>query len=84
VLVVVLLPVRRNGKQLRLVLLGALVLAVGAWPACGGSSGGGGEVGGGSNGTTSGSYTVTVNAYSVSSSDAASPSATTNFSLTVN
>jgi beta-glucanase (GH16 family) len=84
VLVIVLLPVRRTGKQLRLVLLGALVLAVSAWPACGGSSGGGGGGGGGSTGTTPGSYTVTVNAYSVSSSDAASPSATTNFSLTVN
>jgi hypothetical protein len=84
VLVIVLLPVRRHGKQLRLVLLGALVLAVGAWPACGGSSGGAGGGGGGSNGTTPGSYTVTVNAYSVSSSDAASPSATTNFNLTVN
>jgi hypothetical protein len=84
VLVIVLLPVRRNRKQLRLVLLGALVLAVSAWPACGGSSGGRDGGGGGSNGTTPGSYTVTVNAYSVSSSDAASPSASTNFNLTVN
>ena len=83
-LVIVLLPVRRHGKQLRLALLGALVVTIGAWPACGGGSGIGGGGGGGSNGTTAGNYTVTVNAYSVSSSDAASPSATTTFSLTVN
>jgi hypothetical protein len=84
-LVIALVPVRRHGKQLRLALLGALVIAIGAWPACGGGSGGGGSGGGGgSNGTTPGSYTVTVNAYTVSSSDAASPSASANFSLTVN
>lgn len=86
VLVIVLLPVRRDGKHLRLLLLGALVVAIGAWPACGGGSGGGGDGGGGggSNGTTPGNYTVTVNAYSVSSSDAATPSASTTFVLTVN
>jgi hypothetical protein len=84
-LVIALVPVRRHGKQLRLALLGALVIAIGAWPACGGGSGGGGSgAGGGSNGTTPGSYTVTVNAYTISSSDAASPSASANFSLTVN
>jgi hypothetical protein len=84
-LLLILLPVRRHGKQLRLALLGALVIAISAWPACGGGSGGsGGGGGGGSNGTTPGNYTVTVNAYTVSSSDAANPSATTNFSLTVN
>ena len=84
VLVFALVPVRRHGKQLRLAMLGVLVLAIAAWPACGGGSGGGGGGGGGSNGTTPGSYTVSVNAYTVSSSDAANPSATTNFSLTVN
>ena len=85
VLALTLLPIWRHGKRLRLgIMLGLLVLAIGAWPACGGSSGGGGGGSGGSNGTTPGSYTVTVNAYSVSSSDAANPSATTNFSLTVN
>lgn len=88
VLVLALLPVRQNGKQLRLgLMLGVLVLAIAAWPACGGSSGSsgnGGGGGGGSNGTTPGSYTVTVNAYTVSSSDAATPSATTTFNLTVN
>lgn len=86
-LALALFPVRRHGKQLRLALLGFLVVAISAWPACGGGSsggGGGGGGGGGSNGTTPGNYTVTVNAYTVSSSDAASPSATTNFSLTVN
>jgi beta-glucanase (GH16 family) len=82
-LALALFPVRRHGKQLRLALLGFLVVAISAWPACGGSSSGGGG-GGGSNGTTPGNYTVTVNAYTVSSSDAASPSASTNFSLTVN
>jgi beta-glucanase (GH16 family) len=85
VFVVLLLPVRRHGKQLRLALLGALVVAISAWPACGGSgAGNGGGGGGGSNGTTPGNYTVTVNAYSVSSSDAATPSASTSFNLTVN
>jgi beta-glucanase (GH16 family) len=86
VLALALLPVRRHGKQLRLAMLGVLALAIGAWSACGSGSastnnGGGG---GGSNGTTPGSYTVTVNAYTVSSSDAATPSASTNFNLTVN
>jgi beta-glucanase (GH16 family) len=37
-----------------------------------------------SNGTTAGNYTVTVNAFTVSSSDATKPSATTTFNLTVN
>src|SRR5437764_7124406 len=40
--------------------------------------------GGKSGGTTPGSYTVTVNAFTESSSDATKPSATTNFGLTVN
>jgi beta-glucanase (GH16 family) len=40
--------------------------------------------GGKSNGTTPGSYTVTVDAYTISSSDATQPSATTTFDLTVN
>ncbi|MCU1270218.1 MAG: glycoside hydrolase family 16 [Acidobacteriaceae bacterium] len=87
VLALTLLPIRRHGKQLRLgTMLGCLVLTISAWPACGGGSGGGGGGGGGggSNGTTPGSYTVTVNAYTVSSSDAATPSASTNFNLTVN
>jgi hypothetical protein len=87
VLALTLMPVTRNGKQLRLgLMLGILVLAIGAWPACGGSggSGGGGGGGGGSNGTGAGNYTVTVNAYTISSSDAATPSASTTFNLTVN
>jgi beta-glucanase (GH16 family) len=37
-----------------------------------------------SNGTTTGSYTVTVNVFTESSSDTTKPSASTNFSLTVN
>jgi beta-glucanase (GH16 family) len=40
--------------------------------------------GGHSNGTTPGNYTVTVNAFTESSSDATKPSASTNFNLTVN
>jgi beta-glucanase (GH16 family) len=40
--------------------------------------------GGHSNGTPPGSYTVTVNAYTISSSDATKPSASTTFGLTVN
>jgi hypothetical protein len=39
--------------------------------------------GGKSNGTTPGNYTVTVNAYTISSSDATKPSANTTFNLTV-
>jgi hypothetical protein len=85
VLALAVLAIRKQGKQIRLsLMLGILVLAVGAWPACGGSSYSGGGGGGGSNGTAPGSYLVTVNVYSVSSTDAATPSATTSFSLTVN
>jgi hypothetical protein len=85
VLALTLTPVTRNGKQLRLgLMLGILVLAIGAWPACGGSGSSGGGGGGGSNGTRPGNYTVTVNAYTISSSDAATPSASTNFNLIVN
>jgi len=39
---------------------------------------------GGHSGTTPGSYTVTVNAFTESSSDATKPSASTTFGLTVN
>lgn len=81
-LALTLLPIWRHGKQLRLgIMLGFLVLAIGAWPACSGRSGGGG---GGSKDTTPGNYTVTVNAYTISSSDAATPSASTTFNLRVN
>jgi beta-glucanase (GH16 family) len=56
-------------------------------PGCGGRSGSGNNGGGGgghSNGTTPGNYTITVNAYTVSSTDAATPSATANINLSVN
>jgi hypothetical protein len=83
-LVIVLIQDRGHAKQLRLVLLGALVVAITGWPACGiGSERADGAGGRGSNGTTPGNYTVTANAYSVSSSDVASPSATTTFNLAV-
>jgi len=42
------------------------------------------QKGGHSNGTAPGSYSVTVNAFTESSSDATIPSSTTNFTLTVN
>jgi beta-glucanase (GH16 family) len=87
--VLLLMPLRRQATQIRLAtLLASAILAIGLLSACGGgySAGGngGGGGGGGSNGTTPGSYTVTVNAYNISSSDAATPSATTTFNLTVN
>jgi beta-glucanase (GH16 family) len=81
VLVIVLLP-DRHAKRICLLQVGALVVAISAWPASGSGSGGG-AVEGVSNGTTAGNYTVTVNAYSVSSSDVASPTATTIFCLAV-
>jgi beta-glucanase (GH16 family) len=52
-------------------------------PACGGGSGSG-NGGGGGGGTTPGSYKITVNAYTVSSTDAATPAATATINLTVN
>lgn len=82
----VVVPFGRHFHQQRfLVMLLTTVVAIGMMPACGGgssSSGGGG--GGGSTGTTPGSYTVTVNAYTISSSDTANSSATATFTLTVN
>src|SRR5581483_2526938 len=76
----------RAGREIRLGAgLICMALAIGLSPGCGGSGGGGGGGGGGgSNGTTPGTYTVTVKAYNISSSDAASPSASTTFNLTVN
>jgi hypothetical protein len=82
VLVIVLLPAGCHAKQIRFVLVGALVVAISAWPASGRGSGSAAAEGG-SNGTAAGNYTVTVNAYSVSSADVASPSATTIFCLAV-
>jgi hypothetical protein len=82
----VLIPLPKNSGRVRFgITLAVASLAISLMPSCGGSSSsGGGGGGGGSNGTTPGSYTVTVNAYTVSSSDAATPSATTTFNLTVN
>jgi beta-glucanase (GH16 family) len=81
-LALALISARDNADRMRPCILIAAVLAIGIMPACGGGSGSGG--GGGPNGTTPGSYTVTVNAYTVSSSDAANPSASASFNLTVN
>ena len=74
----------QNGRALRRAFaLTSLALIIAVLPACGGGYGGGGG-GGGGNGTPKGNYTVTVNAYTVSSSDAAVPDATSTFNLTVN
>jgi beta-glucanase (GH16 family) len=85
-LALALLAIRRAGQPIRAgAFLAGLVLAFGMWPGCGGSSGGGtAGGGGGSNGTTPGNYSVTVNAYTVSSSDVTKPSASASFNLTVN
>jgi beta-glucanase (GH16 family) len=80
-------PWRRHAHQIRLAaVLTCAILAPAAPPACGGSGGGSSRGGGGgeATGTTPGSYSVTVNAYNVSSADAATPSASTTFNLTVN
>jgi len=86
VLVLSLWSLKRHTREIRLGIgLASVVLAIVILPACGGgssSSGGGG--GGGFNGTTPGSYTVTVNAFTESSSDASVPDAKTTFNLTVN
>jgi beta-glucanase (GH16 family) len=78
----------RSGREIRKALaLATLALIIAILPSCGGGYGGGGSGGGGGgsgNGTPKGSYTITVNAYTVSSSDAAVPDATTTFNLTVN
>ncbi len=77
----------RNGRQIRRGLaFASLALIIAILPSCGGGYGGGGGSGGGGggNGTPKGSYTVTVNAHTISSSDASAPDATTTFNLTVN
>lgn len=62
----------------------AMSFALGLAPACGNKSSGAAPGGGGGNGTPPGNYRVTVNTYSVTSSDASIPSASTSFGLTVN
>ena len=81
----VLLPAKWS-RSLRRGLGGTgLMLALLVHPGCGSGSGGsnGGGGGGGRNGTTPGSYTVTVNAYTVSNTNG-SPDSTANVTLTVN
>jgi hypothetical protein len=80
----VLIPVRENAARMRLCVLLVAALAIGIMPACGGGSSSGGPPPPPGGGTTPGSYTVTVNAYTVSSSDVANPSASAMFNLTVN
>lgn len=83
VLVLLLSFVSRNAREFKLGAgVACMILAIGLAPGCGG----------GStttttppppNGTTPGSYTVTVNAFTVSSSDASVPDASTPITLTV-
>ena len=81
----VLLPLRKNASVQRGMMVVVAFLAISLMPACGGGSGGGGNNGGGgSNGTPAGNYTMTVNAFTVSSSDATMPSAMTSINVTVN
>ena len=86
--VLLVIGLRKQTTQIRLTAsLASAILAIGLLPACGAgysAAGNGGGGGGSSNGTTPGSYTITVNAYNLSSSDAATPSAATTFNLTVN
>jgi hypothetical protein len=74
----------RNGTQIRRgLVLTCVALIIASLPSCGGGSSSSGGGGGGGGGTTPGPYTVTVNVYTVSSSDAATPAVTTSFNLTV-
>ena len=84
--ILLLMPLRKQTTRIRLrAFLTSAILAIGLLPACGDAyRGNGGGGGAGSNGTPPGSYAVTVNAYNISSSGAATPSATTTFNLTVN
>ncbi len=84
VLALVFSGLMRNGREIRRgVGLAGVALAIAMLPACGG---------GYNNkttppnrtGTPSGNYQVTVNAFTVSSTDASVPSASTSFNLTVN
>jgi len=81
---VLLPPYKRMSRFRTRVGLVCVLMALGLWVACGGGgSSSSTSSGGSSNGTTPGSYTVTVNAYTVSSTDAATPSASTTINLTV-
>jgi beta-glucanase (GH16 family) len=81
---VVLIPVRKKVSSLRLCVLLVTLPAIGMMPSCGGGSSTNNGPPPPPNGTTPGHYTVTVNAYTVSSSDAANPSSSATFNLTVN
>ena len=75
----------RNGHGIRIgVGLASIVLAIAMLPACGGGYGSTTNGPPSRSGTPSGSYKVTVNAFTVSSTDASVPSASTSFNLTVN
>jgi beta-glucanase (GH16 family) len=63
--------------------LGFVILAVVLTPSCGGGSSGGGGGGSGGGGTTPGTYTITVNAFTLSNPGGAAD-AITSIALTVN
>lgn len=73
---------RRFATRFGLAIL-CLAFAIGT-PACGGSSQTSSAPPPPPNGTTPGSYAITVNAYTVSSTDAATPASTGTVNLTVN
>jgi beta-glucanase (GH16 family) len=83
-LAVVLIPVRKKIPGLRLCVLLVAIPAIGMMPSCGGGSSTNIGPPPPPNGTTPGHYTVTVNTYTMSSSDAANPSSSATFNLTVN
>ncbi|MGA9040390.1 MAG: glycoside hydrolase family 16 protein [Terriglobales bacterium] len=78
----VLLPAGAMRKLRRGIAGTGLLCVLMMFPNCGGTSGGGGG-GGGGGGTTPGSYSITVNAYTVSNTSG-TPDSTGNISLKVN
>jgi beta-glucanase (GH16 family) len=79
------LLVSRSARGRSAIGVACLIVTIALLPSCGGSYGGsGGGGGGGGNGTPAGNYTITVNAFTISSTDATTPSATTHVGLTVN
>lgn len=82
------IPIAQRRREIWFALGIVGIFLILGMPGCGGGSSGGGNGGGGggggTGGTTAGQYTMTINAYTVSSTDAASPDATTTVNLQVN
>jgi len=75
----------RNGRGItRGIGLASVVLAIAMLPACGGGYGNTNNGPPPRTGTPSGTYKITVNAFTISSTDASAPSASTSFNLIVN